>query len=102
MTRAKPRAALNVGFDERLWPIGLLILGVAGLAVYAVVVNSRFPDPATLDVTDRSVLVTGWFRLLSVAVFVAVAFGVVLCLQRWMSRRVLFCVFRVWRFFLPK
>ncbi|MDI9444564.1 MAG: hypothetical protein QM844_10400 [Planctomycetota bacterium] len=79
-------------FDEQLWPIQLIVLTVAGAAAGLVAATSEFPDPAMLDFTDRAVIQTGWGRLAAVVLAYLAATLSILLLQRWVARRVLFCL----------
>lgn len=69
-----------------------IVVAVAGCVAGVVAAGSTFPDPGSLDWTDPAVLATGWARLGVVLALVSVALAAVLWLQRWMARRVLFCV----------
>jgi hypothetical protein len=79
-------------FDEQLWPIQLIVLTVAGGAAGLVAATSEFPDPAMLDFTDPAVVQTGWGRLAAVVLAYLAATMSILLLQRWVARRVLFCL----------
>ncbi len=79
-------------FDEQLWPINLGILIVAGVAAGFVGATSTFPDPTLLDFRDPAVIQTGWGRLAAVALTALTAILSVYCMQRWVARRVLFCL----------
>ena len=80
------------GFEDRLWPIYVLIGMLSASAVGIVVTYSAFPALGTFAWTDAAMLSSGWFRLASVAVFVAAAVGAIHLARRWMDRRILFCV----------
>jgi hypothetical protein len=79
-------------FDEQLWPINLGILIIAAAAAGFVGATSTFPDPNQLDFSDPSVIQSGWGRLAAVALTALAAMLAVFCLQRWIARRVLFCL----------
>ncbi|NLS96816.1 MAG: hypothetical protein GXX96_32170 [Planctomycetaceae bacterium] len=79
-------------FDEQLWPINLGILLIAAAAAGFVGATSTFPDPNLLDFRDPAVIQTGWGRLAAVALAAVAAMLAVVCLQRWIARRVLFCL----------
>ncbi len=79
-------------FDEQLWPINFAILIIAGVAAGFVGATSTFPDPSLLDFTDPSIIQTGWGRLAAVALTAMTAMLSVFSLQRWIARRVLFCL----------
>ena len=91
-TGPKTPAATPGGFDDQLWPIYVLIGLLSASAVGIVLTYSEFRALGTLAWTDAAILSSGWFRLASVAVFVAAAVGAVHLARRWMNRRVLFCV----------
>ena len=80
------------GFDDQLWPIYVLIGMLLSSAVSIVVMHSEFPMLGTFAWNDAAILSSGWFRLASLAIFVAMAVGIVHFARRWMNRRVLFCV----------
>ena len=91
-TDRQPYAAPPSGFDDRLWPIYLLI-GVLSMSAAGIVLRySAFPPWGAFSWSDAAMVSSGWFRLTSVAVFVAVAVGAVHLARRWMNRRILFCV----------
>jgi hypothetical protein len=91
-TDRKTPAATPGSFEDRLWPIYVLIGILSASAVGIVLAYSEFPAWGTFAWTDAAILSSGWFRLTSVAVFVAVAVGAVHLARRWMNRRMLFCV----------
>ncbi len=78
--------------DEQLWPINLGILILAAIAAGFVGATSAFPDPTSLNITDPAVIQTGWGRLAAVALTALAAMLAVFGLQRWVARRVLFCL----------
>lgn len=78
--------------DEQLWPINLGILIIAAVAAGFVGATSTFPDPSHLDFGDPAVIQTGWGRLAAVGVTALAAMLAVFGLQRWVARRVLFCL----------
>ena len=78
--------------DEQLWPINLGILIIAAIAAGFVGATSTFPDPAQLDWSDPAVIQTGWGRLAAVGLTALAAILAVFSLQRWVARRVLFCL----------
>ena len=91
-TGRKTPAAPPTDLDGRLWPIYVLI-GMLSASAAGIIVNyCEFPAVETFAWTDAAMLSSGWFRLASVALFVAVAVGAVHLARRWMNRRVLFCV----------
>ena len=96
MSTASPQIRLDRQhdreLDEQLWPINLAILIIAGIAAGFVGVTSTFPDPSLLDFTDPGIIQTGWGRLASVALTALTAMMAVFGLQRWVARRVLFCL----------
>ena len=78
--------------DEQLWPINLAILIIAGAAAGFVGATSTFPDPSLLDFSDPAVIQTGWGRLAAVALTAFTSMLAVFGLQRWIARRVIFCL----------
>ena len=78
--------------DEPLWPINLAILVIAGAAAAFVGATSTFPDPNLLDFHDLAIIQTGWGRLAAVALTALTAMLAVFSLQRWIARRVIFCL----------
>ncbi len=94
MSTAKSRIRIDSSpdFDEPLWPINLGILVIAAAAAGFVGVTSTFPDPNQLDLGDPAVVQTGWGRLVAVILTALAAVLAVFGLQRWVARRVLFCL----------
>ncbi len=80
------------GFDDQIWSVYALTGILSASAVAIVVSYSEFPRLGTFAWNDSIILSTGWFRLVSVGFFVAAAVGIVHFAERWMDRRVLFCV----------
>ena len=84
--------ATPAGFDDQLWPVYALIGILSASAAGIVITYSEFPRLGTFAWNDAITISTGWFRLTSVALFVAASIGIVHLAERWMDRRVLFCV----------
>ncbi len=91
-TNSRSRTDPSHDFDEQLWPVNLGILIIAAAAATFVGATSTFPDPSQLDFTNTTVIQTGWGRLAAVVLTALAAMLAVFGLQRWVARRVLFCL----------
>lgn len=79
-------------FESQLWPILCVVAAMGAVACALVVATCPFPNPLELDWLTVDAYLTGWGRLGAVVLMLGVAIGAVLLLQRFMARRILFCV----------